>query len=51
MKFCWHKYTKWEQPEGIKFSLDFHGMYHENVPILKSKVCVRCGRVKWRVAK
>jgi len=51
MKFCWHRYTQWEEESGIKFANDFHGTYHKNKPTLKSKVCFKCGKVKWRVVK
>jgi len=51
MKLCWHRYTKWESQNGVKFATDFHGIYHENKPVLESKVCFNCGKVKWRVVK
>ena len=47
MKLCWHRYTKWAKEAGMIEV--YHDRYHKVKPDLESKVCVKCGKVKWRV--
>ena len=48
MKFCWHKWTKWQTGCGIRWALGFHGTEGKTV---ESRTCIKCGKVECRIVK